>query len=136
MCALPLIYGLCYHHFNLKYEMVCCIFQYIIFDRPSAYKLGPSRFVMVSFRDVKQVTFCMAIGISNSCTNVVPNTCALEQQQWNINDKETGRRQAQKIKHGRKKWEWNKEILLLFIDASSMIILVNICFFQTYIPCP
>ena len=76
----------------------------------------------------------MAIGMWISCTNVVPNTCALEQQQWNkMTKKQLERRQAQKIDHGRKKWAWNKEILLLFFDASSMIILVNICFFQTYI---
>ena len=48
--------------------------------------------------------------------------------------KETGRRQAQKIDRGRKKWAWYKEILLLFFDASSMIILVKFVFSRNIYP--
>ena len=69
----------------------------------------------------------MAIEMRNLCTNVVPNACALENQQWNKITKK--QEEGNTIDWTwKKKWAWYKEVLLLLFDESSMIIFDYVCF--------
>ena len=64
-----------------------------------------------------------------SCTNVVPNTCPLEQQQLNKMTKKREEGKHRRLIMQERTGHVIKKSFYLFFDASSMIILVNMCFF-------
>ena len=63
----PLIYGLCFHNFNLKYEMVCCIFnkiyiKYIIYSIYMYISLKCTQFLKMNAGNSLIVTMLSSVG--------------------------------------------------------------------------